>query len=342
MSNIVVNTRNLSNPITGVQRYTRELLSRFGDSVDKIAPAGKCEGVRGHMWEQFVLPARLRDKTLWSPSNTGPLAVKRQVVTIHDMVTLDHPEWMNKKFATWYGWLLPKLIHRAARVITDSEFTRQRILQITGVKADKVVMIPLGVDSRFFPRPPDEIENMRKHLAIPTANYCLSVGSLEPRKNLRRLLQAWNLAQRDLPADAWLVLAGGKGKALVFQDYGWENLPPRVHWACHVDDAYLPALYSGARVFIYISLYEGFGLPPLEAMACGIPVVASSIPPLHEVCADAASMVDPVDVDSIAQHIRHTFTVKATGQKSAEVMARAACFRWEKTAKATWDVLTAI
>jgi glycosyltransferase involved in cell wall biosynthesis len=339
MSDVVVNTRNLANPITGVQRYTLELVSRFSDRVIRISPAGKCEGLRGHMWEQFALPGHLGKKLLWSPSNTGPLAIAKQVVTIHDMVTLDHPAWMSRKFAAWYGWLLPRLVRRVARVITDSEFTRERILAITHIAAEKVAVIPLGVDRRFYPRTPEEIAHVREILGIPHGRYCLSVSAVEPRKNLRRLLQAWGKLQCRLPEDVWLVLAGGKGKSLVFQDDKWGTLPPRVHWTSHVADSYLPALYSGATAFIYVSLYEGFGLPPLEAMACGVPVVASCIPPLREVCGSFAILVDPLDVVAIAQGICQVIHDRDNEKPLPAALARAANFSWERTAELTWRVL---
>src|ERR1700756_1320573 len=112
MHRIVVNTRSLSSPLTGVQRYTRELLGRWNGYADQVTPAEPLRGMRGHAWEQAVLPRRLGHSVLFSPSNSGPLQVRDQAVTIHDMVYFDHPETLNRNFAAWYRFLLPRLVRR--------------------------------------------------------------------------------------------------------------------------------------------------------------------------------------------------------------------------------------
>jgi len=338
--NIVVNTRILRSPLTGVQRYTLELLSRFGDRVTQVAPRRKLGGVLGHTWEQFFLPSQVSRNLLWSPSNTGPLAVKRQVITIHDVVPMDHPEWLTSKFAIWYRLLLPRLAKRVTHIITVSEFTKQRVIETLQVPQEKISVIYNGVDSRFAPCLGENMAKVRAMLGLPSARYMLSLGSLEPRKNLHSLLQAWEQILPDLPHDLWLVMTGAKGRNSVFGNFSLEKLPPRVFLTGHVKDEYLPTLYSGALLFAYLSIYEGFGLPPLEAMSCGTPVVTSNADAISEVVADAAMRIDPHDVEAIACGIRHVLEDSVLRENlRRKGLERARRFTWERTAKLTWEVL---
>lgn len=337
---IVCNTRNLCGPLTGVQRYTLEMRSRFSDSIDIVKPAKSMHGMKGHAWEQIVLPLRLHGRLLWSPSNTGPLSVEKQVVSIMDVSPLDHPEWSSRKFSGWYQFLLPRLINRVRGVLTISEFSRQRILHYCPTAESKVHVTLLAADHRFQPVDDLGVTQAVKQLGLPSSHYVVALGSLEPRKNLRRLLQAWQNIEANLPDSVWLVLAGAQGKALVFGDQSFEKLPPRVHLTGHVPDELLPALYSGAIGSVYLSLYEGFGLPPLEAMACGTPQLTGNLASLPEVVGDAGVMVDPYDVDAIADGLLRLVedsTLRAG--LSRKGLERVRQFSWEKTAELTWQVL---
>ena len=337
-----VNTRILSSPITGVQRYLLELLQRMpSDRIQHIAPHHPLSGTRAHLWEQTALPLRTRGNLLWSPSNTGPLALCRQVVTIHDVVPIDHPEWLNPRFAAWYRFLTPKLARRVARVITDSEFTKSRLLETTGVAHDKVIVVPLGVDARFVPQDKEQMESAIQKLGLPTNRYVLSLGSLEPRKNLGRLLRAWEVIYRRLPEDVWLFVSGAKGKSLVFQDVPeLAALPPRVFLTGHVPDEFLPSLYAGAMAFAYLSVYEGFGLPPLEAMASGTPTLVGNCASLPEVVGDAAVQVDPFDIEAIADGLHRLIKDASLRTVLREKgLERAGQFNWDNTAEQTWRVL---
>jgi glycosyltransferase involved in cell wall biosynthesis len=337
---IVCNVRNTQTSLTGVQRYTLELLKRFGPRVATIQPKNRSEGLKGHAWEQFVLPTRLEGRLLWSPSNTGPLAVERQVVTIMDVAPLDHPSWSGAQFSLWYRALLPKLAQRVRAILTVSHFSKSRIVHHCPLAEAKIHVVHNAADERFSPATATDIAAVRKLLAIPSPSYFLALGSLEPRKNLGRLLAAWQRIQPELPEDVWLVLAGAKGKQHVFGDHALGPLPPRVHLTGHVPDHCVPALYSGAIGCAYVSLYEGFGLPPLEAMACGTPVVTSNTSSLPEVVGDAALTVDPFDVDAIASRLlemasdsRLRETLRSKG------LVRAKMFDWNQTAEATMSVL---
>lgn len=337
---VVVNTRTLSAKLTGVQRYTWEIVNCLAHRVELVAPQSHLEGVAGHAWEQFVLPTLLRGRLLWSPGNTGPLMVSRQVVTVHDAVPLDHPEWLNPRFAGWYRFLLPRLIPRVQRIITVSEFSKARILEHVRVDPKRIVVIPNGVDSRFRPHNDQEHLHLIKRLGIPSRHYVLSLGSLEPRKNLGRLLKAWEQLCEEVPEDVWLVVAGAKGKAQIFQDVSFEKLPPRVHFTGHVPDEYLPALYSAALVFVYVSVYEGFGIPPLEAMASGTPTLTGNQTALPEVVGDAGLTVDPFSVEAIAEALRKLIGDSALRQMLQQKgLERSLQFGWDGIAERTWTVL---
>ena len=340
---ICVNTRILSNHLTGVQRYLLSILEHLPEKIHRIEPTCSLHGVSGHAWEQLILPSLLHNETLWSPSHTGPIAVKRQVVTIHDLSTLDHPEWTSSQFAKWYGFLLPRLIRKASRIISVSHFTKTRIVDLIGIDPDKVSVIHSGVDERFRPTNTHVSPSLWIELQLPSPNYLLSVGSLEPRKNLPRLLKAWTLTQKEVPKNLWLVLTGSKGTPRIFKDAGIDRIPPRVHIMGHIPDNLLPSLYSGATGFVYPSLYEGFGLPPLEAMACGIPCAVSNQTSLPEIVGDAALQFDPVNIEAMANAL---ITLINNSNLRMELrnkgLKRASLFSWNHCAQETWNVLKSI
>ena len=340
---IVVNTRTLGASLSGVQRYTSELCACFGARVASISPERPMQGITGHLWEQIRLPLMIGSQLLWSPANSGPVAVRRQVVSLHDVATIDHPEWFNAKFAGWYRWMIPRLVRRVIRVITGSNFTKRRLVEISGVDESRIVMIPDGVDRRFYPRPVQETEIVRQELGIPSSRYVLSLGTLEPRKNIPRQLQAWAKCVSHLPEDLWLVIAGAKGKDHVFNALSLDNLPPRVHFMGFVPDDKLPALYSGAVAQLCPSLYEGFGLPALEAMAAGTVPIASNCTSLPEVVGDAGLLVDPYDTDAIAEAIVHIVNDLPMRKLLRErAIGRSKAFSWDRTADLTWRVLAEV
>lgn len=340
---IVCNSRNISAPLTGVQRYTRELLQRAPKGVTEIAPPYPLSGAAGHLWEQCVLPLRSRNKTLWSPGNTGPLTVKNQVVTIHDLATIDHPEWFSRRFATWYNFLLPRLVQRVARIITISEFTKQRLMERYAVSEDRISVISNGVADFFTPQDAAIVRRMREQLTIPSERYLLAVGSLDPRKNLERQLSVWRKIHNDVPNDLWLVLCGGTATSSIFRQAQAHDIPPRVHVVGHVPDDLLAPLYAGALVFLYLSVYEGFGLPVLEAMASGTPVLTSNQSALPEVAGDSAVCVDPYHEDEIASALLALIgdaSLRAT--LSEKGRARSKQFSWENSAHSTFEVLKSL
>lgn len=336
---IVVNGRFMVHCMTGMPRHAWELVHRLGDRLHVITPRRKLRGLLGHLWEQVVLPKYSRGRLLWSPGGTGPLAVSRQVVTIHDIASLEHPEWFTPTYAAWHNWLVPKLARRVLHIITVSYFSKQRLIDLVGVPPEKVTVIYNGVSSHFTPQPPTAIAAVRQTLGIPTPYYVLFLGTRDPRKNLVRVLEAWKLLTPTLSQEIWLVIAGGEDPT-VFRYSHLAELPTRVYITGYVKDEFLPALYSGALAFVFPSLYEGFGLPPLEAMACGTPVVGANTTSLAEVIGDAGILVDPYDSGAIASALQNLIEDASLRQNLRERgLARAKLFTWDHAAEQTWELL---
>jgi glycosyltransferase involved in cell wall biosynthesis len=337
MKPITVNGRYAGKRLTGVQRYALEIVRRLGDRCRVIHTDAK-DGIAGHRWEQSVLPLRCRGSLLWSPCNTGPLLVRNQVVTIHDATYADAAECFSRAFAAWYQFLIPRLARRARRVMTVSEFSRKRLAELTGVDPANIDVVYNGVDARFAPPTPDAVAAVRRKLDLP-GPYVLTLGSIEPRKNLATLLKAWPGVAARRP-ELTLAIAGG-GNA-IYADAGLDEPSlPRVKRLGYIDDADLPALYGGCESFVFPSTYEGFGLPPLEAMACGAPVVCSNTTALPEVVGDAAVTVDPRDAGAIGDAIVSLTDDRARRADLFERgRARAARFSWDASTEQVWGVLS--
>ena len=333
-----VNGRYAVKRLTGVQRYAIEIVNRLGSRCSIINTAAR-DGIPGHRWEQASLPLRCRGGLLWSPCNTGPLAVSRQVVTIHDATFADTPECFGRAFAAWYGWLIPRLARRVRRVVTVSDFSRQRIAQATRLRVDQIDVVPNGVDARFVPAPAEEVAKMRQTFGLP-GPYILALGSLERRKNLATLLKAWRILSEQR-SELTLAIAGGSNLSIFSADGFDVDALPRVKRLGYVDDSALPALYSGCETFVFPSTYEGFGLPPLEAMRCGAPVVCSNTTALPEVVGDAALMVAPDDAEAIADAIRQiTEDLPLRRRLQNAGFARASSFTWDASAERIWNILS--
>ncbi|MBI2835070.1 MAG: glycosyltransferase family 4 protein [Acidobacteria bacterium] len=336
---IIVNGRFLGRAVTGVERYARALLERFADRVTVLhAPAPS--GVAGHLWEQlWIAAARHADERLWSPANTGPLLVGDQVVTLHDLSPLDHPEWFDRRFAAWYGWLLPRLAARVRHILTVSEFSRGRIVERLRVAPEKVTVIANGVGPEFKPVSPGAIDDFRRQSRLPP-RYVLAIGSIDPRKNIETLLRAWPFVRAAEP-DAELILVGRPSPS--FRGRATAALPEGVR-RIGVDrtgeERALAALYSGAQALAFPSLYEGFGLPLLEAMACGTPVVCGQVGGVPEVVGDAALWADPLRVDMWAEAIvRLLQDAMLRDELRERGLRRSAQFSWDRAAESAWKVL---
>ncbi len=341
MAEIVLNARFTSQPKTGVQRCATEIAKRIGAQVTPLRPRRPLTGLAGHAWEQLYLPVAAQGKLLWNPNCTGPVMMRRQICTFHDVIVLDHPEWFSPRFAAWYRWLLPRVARHCRALIAVSQYTKTRLIEVLGVNPEKITVIPNGVCETFRPAGADEIAAAREWLGIGDRPFLLSVCALEPRKNLGRLLRAWSAAQSRVPSQMELVLVGASGSLSIFPRQSAVTLPERTRVVGYCQESLLPALYSAATTFLYPSLYEGFGLPPLEAMACGTPVIASKTTSLPEVVGEAALLIDPMDPESIAAAIVRLAGSQQQRRELRELgLSRSASFSWDLTAKRTWELLS--
>lgn len=333
---ISINMRSIyGKELTGVQRYAIELTDRFPSFNAVKSPPGFETGIKGQFWDQAALPLLL-DGLLWSPANLGPVLYRPQVVTVHDISPIDHPEWFNPRYVAMTRLLLPPLLKNVQHVLTVSEFSRQRLIQTFHLPLSKVTALPLAADRKFSPLTPEQ-QQYHRDLHNWPERYVLSVGSLEPRKNLQSLFEAWNLWE-NRPQHLKLLVAGGKGK--IFSSIGFSAVPEGVVLLGRVPDDQLPALYACAEAFIYPSLYEGFGLPPLEAMSCGTPVITSNVASLPEVVGEAALTVSPQDRAALLGALRQIIgDPQLAARLRQQGLARAREFSWETTAELTWQIL---
>ncbi len=339
IASIALNARYQVRSRTGVETYASQIAARLGESVAHLQPRQALPQPMGYLWEQIRLPGLLGDRVLWSPANTGPVAVRQQAVTVHDISPIEHPEWYRPAFAAWYRLLWPKLLKRVSHVITDSEFSRGRIMNRYGLSSEKMTVVSAGVDHDvFYPAGSGSIEQFRVEHQFDRP-YILFVGSLQPRKNLPGLLLVWRQLREDFPEHE-LIIAGEGGPAFARFD-----LPevPSVRLLGRVPGEDLPALYNGADLFVNPSYYEGAGLTVLEAMACGCPVAAAGNTAIPEYTGEAALLFDPYDIREMREAIRLglTDTHRRKSLRAAGIQ-RARAFSWVRSAGEVRKVLESI
>jgi glycosyltransferase involved in cell wall biosynthesis len=264
------------------------------------------------------------------------------VFSLHDLtfLTTETHTTLNKLFLQLS---MSRFLERADAIIVPSEATRADALRYFGTCTEKLHVIPYGVDSRFLQVRPEAAEQARREYQLPGA-FILSVGTIEPRKNLSRLLNAY-LHLRAQGITVPLVLVGRKGwrSREFLKQLEAAQVGQAVRLLGFVDDQDLPALYAAATVFVYPSLYEGFGFPVLEAMAAGTPVVSSNAASLPEIVGQAGLLVSPYDVDGLSQAIKSVLSqpdLRATLQEAGQQQAR--WFTWSRSARATLEVYRAV
>jgi len=289
-----------------------------------------CGSLKTHLWEQISLPRYL--KSVGSPllisfSGCGPLNYNNQIITIHDVSHERYPEWFSKNYNRYYGFMFPRIGKKAHAVLTVSEFSKQEIIDVLKISPDKIFVINSNVP---FHNKPTEEEVLNYKRPENIEKYILTVSSMDPRKNFIRLVEAFNKIE---DKTIKLYIIGMQFKAFNTPDLQ-KLISKNVILPGYIDDDALQKMYQNALFSVYPSLYEGFGLPPLESMTFGCPVIDSDIPALREVSGDAVLYTNPYDIEDMTEkmnlmasdaELRHSLIVKGLEQIKK--------YSWDRSAK---------
>lgn len=348
----------------GIGRYTWELARRLphhssissirfwrhGRWFRDVAPFASTEPTRRriHMprWMRHSYDRSVMRMNLFHGTNFFlPEGADGGVVTTHDLSVFNQPECHPIERVRFFEKNVPSSLRRAGAVITCTNTVRDEVIGFFGLPAERVVAVPLGVAAAFRPHSAMEMAAALTRHGLNADGYALCVATLDPRKRLTELLDAWRILPADIKRHWPLAIAGGAG---------WLNDDIRkqldrgvadgwVRWLGYVPEADLPALYAGSALFIYPSTYEGFGLPPIEAMASGVPVVVSNASCLPEVTGGAAMLVDPLDIDSFAENLERGLTdLVWRGEARSHGLEVAATYSWESCIERTVSVYRAL
>jgi len=337
----------------GIGRYTWELAKGLSSRADldvKFFGRNRLIEDPGSLSRGDSLPRRPNKLRRWwdiralkaslvhGPNYFLPPFADRGIMTVHDLSVFSYPETHPVERVQAFERQFLDSLSRAAHVITDTEKVRAEINDMFSIPSEMITAIPLGVEPIFVPRPTEILTGPLMKLGLTPGRYGLCVSTLEPRKKISELLAAWRILPVALRNAYPLVLCGGEG---------WRNddLLAEVEdsvaegWLRHlgyVEEALLPTLYAGAALFIYPSIYEGFGLPPIEAMACGVPAIVSERSCLPEVCGDAARYICPEDIESFSATIAESLEDKAWQEIAIRRgLAQAEQFTWSRCVDST-------
>lgn len=301
--------------------------------------------------EQWVIPRLARQQRLdllHSPYYVKPYLGLPcpSIVTIYDLISRHFPQTLSQRGRLLFELTMALAVRTSQAIITISESARDDLIQAYRLPHERIAVTPLAASSLFTPQPSARIATLRQRLDLPT-RYVLYLGSNKTHKNIERLVRAWeqllNAGDAGIDNDLILVVAGHQ-VAHGFDTRAFANergIGARIKLIPNVSDADLPTLYSGAEIFAFPSYYEGFGLPPLEAMACGTPVLCAHASSLPEVVGDAALTVDPYSVAAIAEGLRTLLTNHQLRSQLREAgLRRAHEFSWQRTAVGTLAVYT--
>lgn len=348
--NIAINGRFLTQKLSGVQRYSREMVSALDRLISDPAnglnghdwrlivppqadPAFRLQAIKvtqvgkrsGHLWEQVDLARAAKGARLVNLGNSGPILHPNKTVIIHDVAVFRTPANFGRRYRVMHK-LMSRAMAKTARIGTVSQFSRSELSNVLGVPADQVFVAYNGCD-HLLGRP--RSDGVLEALDLKPGGYFLFVGTPAPNKNLPVVMRAFSRLARP---DVKLVIAGSLDRT-VFGGDGAANLDGVVT-AQGRSDADIAALYAGAAAHLFPSVYEGFGIPPLEAMANGCPVLAADIPVIREVCDDAARYFLPHDESALAELMGRVLDDPAwAGEKAKEASARVARFSWDSSAR---------
>ncbi len=326
--------------ITGVERWATELIPRLralGPQryLTASPPRAAASGAIGQLWEQTLLPLRAAGTgadLIFSPANLAPVAWPRNVVIIHDAAVFRRPRAYSSAYLAWHRRLGAESARRALAVVTVSEFSKLELIDLLGLDPAAVRVIAGGVGARFTSE--GDSTHVPAKLGL-RRRYALTVGTADERKNLAAL----SVAARRLRAIGVDLVRAGDARPHFSQPAAADG----VRSLGYVDDDDLPGLYRGASAFVLVSLYEGLGLPCLEAMASGVPVVAANRAALPETCGDAAILVEPEDHAAIAQALERVLDDQPTRARlRAAGLRRAATFSWERAANELDSLLASV
>ncbi|GAA3589027.1 glycosyltransferase family 1 protein [Klugiella xanthotipulae] len=348
---IVINCRFLTQPTTGVQRFAEQIvasLTRERDDLVLVAPQGELRATSiggvpvtrvgrasGHRWEQLDLPRYLRQHgspLLVSLTSTAPIRYRNQISTHHDVTYVRHPESFSRQFRALYSFLAPRFLKNSRAVVTVSEFSRGELSAHYHLDPDTITVVGNAVDDRF--RPGDSRDT-------DEAPYFLAVSSPNLHKNFGRMIEAYGQYADETNSDLVVI---GEAPAAVFGARA-PGAPgtDRVRFLGRVDDDELIRLYQNARAFIFPSLYEGFGIPPLEAQKCATPVIAARAAAMPEVLADSVVYFDPLSTDEIREAIR---SIDRSAELRADLVQRGLAnvqrFSWESSARTLSGLITRV
>lgn len=330
---VVINARAAARlHVGGVERVASEMAKRLPalrpDRYRVVQPPPEWAHRRGHLWEQAYLPLISGRSLIYCPANLAPLASRRNVLVIHDIAPLRHPGWYSPVYSAYQHVMLPLLARRALHIITPSQFSKDEVASELSVPPERISVVPNGVDERFGPHARSPAIRRRFGLERP---YVLVVGTRIARKNLGIL----DLAAERLRKLGVEVVSAGSGRHYMRTG----EIPP-IRALGYIDDREIPALYAEATAFVLPSLYEGFGIPVLEAMASGVPVVCSNLAALPETCADAALLVDPTSAEELAEALVRVVTDdELRAQLVRRGLERARHFSWDRAARMTDEVI---
>lgn len=344
----VVNGRFLTQKPTGVHRFAFEMCNKLHElEVDfyvavpkEINPDYKfnfktvaCGSMGSHLWEQISLPRYLKQQgnpLLVSFSGCGPLNYSNQIITIHDVSHERHPEWFSKNYCRFYGYMMPRIGKKAHAIITVSEFSKREIEETLQIAAEKIHVINCSIPSYH------KVDNISNEPTEDAESYIVSVSSMDPRKNFIRLVEAFNNIE---DKSIKLYIIGMQFKAFNTPDMQ-KLIRENVILTGYLDDESLQKMYKNALFSVYPSLYEGFGIPPLESMSYGCPVIVSDIPALREINEDAALYADPLNIADMSSKmdllIRDIQLRKTLSEKGRLQVQK---YSWDKSAQQVLELV---